>query len=307
VDAMSPRAPGHLIETLSLDAIRALQTHPKFSEAVAATARASIELHQGGRLMNWIMSDRARALMAYMAYYLEVSSDGRGSGLTPTRIKRACADAGLCSPGRAGAMLGLMRASGYIALVTDPADGRIRRLVATDKLKENLRRRLSRQLDAAAPLFPDAADVSTLLGREDFERALIRWLGDQFSAGFRILAHAPDMALFGEHNSGVVILFNLMLSGKPDDAFPPRGPVATSIAGLARRFGVSRTHVLRLLRAAESAGHIERTGEHYDGVILRPHLTQAVYDMLATVYLYLVHGICAAKAEIAETQPRAGV
>jgi len=300
LDAVSPRAPGLVIDSLSLEAVRALQANPRFPDSVVATAQGAIELHQGGRLMNWIMSDRARALLGYLAYYLEVVGDGEGdaSGLTPTRLKRICSDAGLCSPGRAGAMLALMRAAGYIAAVGDPADGRVRRLVATEKLKDNLRRRLERQMLAIEPLFPDLIGASSLLGRAEFEGPLIRWLGDQFAAGFRIIAHAPDMALFAEHNSGMVILFNLTLSGQPGDGFPPRGPVTTSIAGLARRFGVSRTHVLRLLRAAESAGHIQRVGDHYDRIVLQPHLIQAMFDMLATIYLYLAHAIRAARTQM---------
>jgi DNA-binding MarR family transcriptional regulator len=139
-------------------------------------------------------------------------------------------------------------------------------------------------------------EVVGLLGREDFERAMIRQLGDQFIAGFRILMHAPELALFAEHNAGMMILFNLMLSG---EGFPPREAVPSSVAGLARRFGVSRTHVLRLLRAAEADGLIERTGEHYDRVVLAPHLTQAVLRMFATIYLYLAHCARAARAQIA--------
>jgi DNA-binding MarR family transcriptional regulator len=298
VDALSPRVPSPIEAAITLDAIKQLQQHPDFAAAVMASARVSIELYHGGRLMNWIMSDRARALLGYMAYYLEVAESGADprSGLTPTKLKQRCAESGLCSPGRAGAMLALMRGAGYVALVTDDNDKRVRRLVATSKLKENLRTRLTRQLDSVASVIPDVRDVVGLLGREDFERALIRQLGDQFIAGFRILMHAPELALFAEHNAGMVILFNLMLAST--DGFPPRGPVPSSIAGLARRFGVSRTHVLRLLRAAEAEGLIKRTGEHYDRLVLPPHLTQAVFGMFATIYLYLAHCARAAKADV---------
>jgi hypothetical protein len=134
------------------------------------------------------------------------------------------------------------------------------------------------------------------LGRDDFERAMIRHMGDQFFAGFRLLMHAPGLALFAEHNAGMVILFNLMLSST--DGFPPRAPVPSSIASLARRFGVSRTHVLRVLRAAEADKLIERTGEHYDRIVLRPHLVQDVLTMFATIYLYLGRCVRAARADI---------
>lgn len=297
MDALSPRVPSPLEATITLDAVDELRQRPDFSAAVMASMRAAIDLYQGGRLMNWIMSDRARALLGYMAYYLEVTEGGDPrSGLTPTRLKQLCVETGLCSPGRAGAMLALMRAAGYLALVTDDADKRVRRLIATDKLKENLRSRLGRQLQAAAMVIPGVHNVAGLLGREDFERAMIRHLGNQFFAGFRVIMHAPRLTLFAEHNAGMMILFNLMLASP--DGFPPRGPVPSSIAGLARRFGVSRTHVLRLLRAAEAEKLIARTGEHYDRIVLEPPLVEGVLIMFATIYLYLVHCARAAQAEI---------
>jgi DNA-binding MarR family transcriptional regulator len=299
LDALSPREPSYVMDGLSLADIRELQAHPQFRDAAIASARASIDAYHGGRLMNWIMSDRARALLGYLAYYLELTSESgdENSGLTPTRLKRACAETGLCSPGRGAAMLALMRAAGYVALVTDPADRRVRRLVATDKLKDMLRLRLAPQLAAAAVVMPELGGVSNLLGNGAFERALMRWFGDRFFEGQRLLVHAPELMLFAEHNAGVVILFNLMLSD-PSGTFPPRGPVQTSVAGLARRFKVSRTHVLRLLRAAERQGHIKRTGEHYDRLILNPHLTQAALNLFATMYPFLAMGVAAAKAKV---------
>ena len=294
MDALAPRDPPYVMDGLSLDAVRAVQARPQFRDAVRASAQASIDAYHGGRLMSWIMSDRARSLLGYVAYYLELAG---GAGLTPTRVKQVCAELGFCSPGRGAAMLALMRASGYVALVTDPTDKRVRRLAATDKLKEMLQSRLAPQIAAGAMVMPALRGVPERLKDGPFERALVRWFGERFMQGHRMLVHAPDLFLFAEHNAGMVILFNLLLSGAPGDAFPPRGPVQTSVAGLARRFKVSRTHVLRVLRAAERQGHIKRTADHYDGVILQPHLTQGVMDLFATLYLFFEHGVNAANAK----------
>lgn len=294
MDALAPRELPYVMDGLSLVAVRELQAHPQFRAAAAASMQASIDAYHGGRLMNWIMSDRARSLLGYVCYYLELAGS---TGLTPTRLKQACAELRLCSPGRGAAMLALMRAAGYIAMVTDPADKRVRRLAATDKLKDMLHSRLAPQIAAGAMVMPALRGVPERLKDAPFEHALVRWFGDRFVEGHRMLVHAPELFLFAEHNAGMVILFNLVLSGAPGDTFPPRGPVQTSVAGLARRFKVSRTHVLRLLRAAERQGHIKRTADHYDGVILQPHITQGVMDLFATLYLFLDQGVRAANAK----------
>jgi hypothetical protein len=265
-----------------------------------ASARGAIEAYGGGRLMNWFMSDRARSLFGYLVYYLELTDagDAQQGGLTPTRLKRACAATGLCSPGRAGAMLALMRAAGYMTLVSEPGDRRIRQLVATDKLKDMLRMRMRPQMSAASIVIPELRTISNLLGNDAFEREIVRWFGDRFVEGFRFVMHCPELAMFAEHNAGMVILFSLMLPDNPSGTFPPDAPVTTSVAGLARRFKVSRTHVLRLLRAAEREGHIKRVGEHYDRIILQPHLIQGALNLFATMFLFVAGGAQAAKDKV---------
>ena len=64
---------------------------------------------------------------------------------------------------------------------------------------------------------------------------------------------------------------------------PPTRPVPISIAALARRFAVSRPHVLKLLRDAEAAGLITRSG---DRVLFKPALAEGARNFFATMFLY---------------------
>jgi DNA-binding GntR family transcriptional regulator len=60
--------------------------------------------------------------------------------------------------------------------------------------------------------------------------------------------------------------------------------VPLSIAALARRFRVSRTHVLRLIRDAESAGLLIRLGEKGELVSFAPQLRQGIRDFFAAIF-----------------------
>ena len=114
-----------------------------------------------------------------------------------------------------------------------------------------------------------------------------------------MLGHAPDLLLFAERSAGMMILFSLLLAHESEGSFPPTRPVSISITGLARRFGVSRAHVLRLLRDAEHAGFLRRVGAGKDSIELQPKLTQAALDMFATMFLYLANCARTAMTEMA--------
>ena len=111
---------------------------------------------------------------------------------------------------------------------------------------------------ATALVRPDIAAAHAALGRDDFLAALVRNVVDQFRSGIRALAVTPALRPFAEHNAGIMILSSLALAGADDDTVPPSAPVRLSISELARRFSVSRAHVLRLLREAVDHGLIER-------------------------------------------------
>lgn len=273
---------------LSAEAIAQLQQHPDFTDAIVAAARGSLELHRAGRLMNWILSDRARALLPFLLLYLDATTqpgDPR-SGVTTSRMKAFCVETELCSEGRATAMLALMRLSGFLEPVPGKDDKRVHRSRPTHKLLESVRARLTRQFNAMALVIPQMRDAAHRIGDPHFERALWRLLGEQFLSGVRIMDYAPDLAFFAERSAGMVILFRLLLSGEAGDTLPPSRPLPISIAALAREFKVSRTHVLRLLRDAEAADILERRGQE-ESLVLRPKLTAAALDMFAAMFLFM--------------------
>lgn len=276
----------------------ALRAHPTFEAAAAASMRRTIDFHQGGGLANWILGDRARAIFGHMLLYLHATArpDDPRSGLTAARVKELAVELGLCSAGRAAAMLALMRVAGYVAAAPAAADRRIRRLVPTEKLREVQRARLRYQFEAIAIVLPQARDVLPLLGRADFEGAFIRVLGLQFVSGFRILSVAPDLAPFAESSAGMVTLYSLLLATHMGGSFVTDNPVAISIAELSRLLRVSRTQILRLLRQAEEGALLARAGSTYETIVVRPKLKHDLLNMLAAMFLFLAGAAAEAMA-----------
>ena len=294
---------------LTGERIASLQADPKFDAAVATSMRGTIALHRGRGFANWILNDRARALFGHLLLYLYFTGrpDDPASGLTAARVKQTAVEAGICSAGRAFAMLSLMRGTGFIAAGPEVSDRRFRRLVPTEKLLELQRERFRYQFEAMAALLPDARRALPLLGRGDLESALVRALGSQFLSGTRLLSHTPELEPFAEYSAGMVVLFGLMLATEAGGTFVLDRPIAISISELAVRYRVSRTQILRLLRQAEEAAFLARTGSNYENVVLLLKLQQNLWRMSAAIFLFLADAAAKAMSEIENAVESAGI
>ena len=264
----------------------AILAHPHFPDAVRAFADGMVALHSRSRVLGWFLSDRILAMLAHAAIALDadLDEDDPRSGLTPGRFKAFCVQAGLCSEGRATAILAFMRLSGQLEAAGHPADRRITRLRPSAKLLESMRSRLRAHIAAASMVCPDIAPAAAQLGDPKFERPLSLEFLRRYREGPRLIDEAPDLRLFAERDVGVLILFALMLGAGPADPLPPAGPMPFSINALSRRFHVSRTHVLRRVRDAEASGLLTRHGERGEQVSFTPRLREGLRRLIASLF-----------------------
>jgi DNA-binding transcriptional ArsR family regulator len=285
---------------LSPAAVAALCGHPDFPQAMRAVLADNVHLYRGNRILNYVGHDRGRLIIAILAFYLHASrrSGDPTSGLTAHGLKSLCVEQDVCSPGRARAMLSLLRLFGYVA-PAPAGDRRFKLLVPTELLITSLRQRWSAMFAAIALLKPECAEARAALDRPEFLAALVRRMVDEYRAGARALQSTPELRPFAERNAGLMILASLVLAAEPDDTMPPTRPVRISISELARRFSVSRPHVTRLLRDAAAAGLIERAGTPQEAItLLLPPLSLALRHSVAFVFLFFAHCARAALAEI---------
>jgi hypothetical protein len=284
-------------------AVAALCGHPQFAAAMRTLLADNVRLYRGNRILNYVGYDRGRLIVGILALYLHVSrrDDDPGSGLTAQRLKALCVEQDVCSAGRARAMLSLLQLFGYLARAP-AAGGRYKQLAPTALLIDFLRERWSAMLGATALMLPDVAAARVALAREDFLAALVRGVVDQFRTGIRTLAVTPALRPFAEHNAGLMILSSLALAGAAADTMPPSAPVHMSISELARRFSVSRAHVLRLIRDAVAHGLIERGGGGQETITFTPALSDALRQSVALLFLFYAHCARAALASEANGQ-----
>jgi AraC-like DNA-binding protein len=293
---------GPLIEGTvpSETALAAVEAHPGFDQAAASVAAGSVAGYRGNRLVNAVMTDRARLLMAMWILYFHFSSR-RGdpsSGLTLARVRRACTDLDVCSRQRVEAMIVLMRFFGHLAVAPHPEDRLLHRLVPTDRLLEWNRWRLANSFEALAKVMPEGLEALSRLETPGFIESVSCHLGRIHLAGFRIIDHAPDMRLFFERNAGLVTLMSMCLSAE-SERFPPTVPIHYSLSALARSFGVSRTHLRRMFDDAQKLELLERSGP--DALRILPRLEAGLRRGYALYLLYHAHCVRAALADQRES------
>lgn len=267
----------------------AMRRLPRFRQAAAAIAADSVEYYQGRWLANRVLNDRARFLMAMFMLFLHYSRrpDVASSGLTAARLREICIRVGLCSAGRVEAMLLMMRASGYLERSEDSSDRRVRRYVPTAKLLDLHRERHRRVFSAIDMLTGDTAYASRICGDNDDElyRRFILTMGYGYLDGYRIVHGVPVLQSTIDRDVGLPILMCVFLSTPGYAEFAPEKFRTTSVAGLARRFNVSRVHVRSVLRDAAACGLILRDDETAQVTAL-PALGDAVENFFASGFAF---------------------
>lgn len=268
-----------LVAAVGSEARQWVRSHPAFPEAMNQSAASMVSLYSGNRLLNRVLNDRGRLLFGFLALYLHALPAAQGGGLTVSRMAALAAETGVCSRGRAKAMLALLRWGGYLAPAEGGADRRMRPLVPTPRMVGLQRQRWQIQYRLISTLDPQVAEVEAALGDRGVFDALAIALGDGFRAGYRVLDHTPLLADIADRDSGVMILMALYVA-------EIEGLPAPSIAELARRFHVSRAHVLQLLKDAQSGGLLARDADAGAGR-LTPRGHEALMDFFTSSFAFL--------------------
>jgi AraC-like DNA-binding protein len=239
-----------LIGQLSASAIMA---HPRFVSVLQVYAERLLTIHRGERLMNQLLAQREREFLGFLLLCMHYAHLEGGPPPTLARLIQS----GLGSPRRIAAFVAVLRVSGFVHARLDPADRRQRilepaaRLIA---LHRDWTLAAFRQLDEllGAPILErrlteDAAfhRRACLIGAEEVLR------GASFALGrFPLVDFLTPRR--GGHLVAASLAHALCAGGVlPDGPVPP---IDLSYGRLARRLGVSRSHVLNLFAETADKG-----------------------------------------------------
>jgi hypothetical protein len=269
---------------LSAEAVAALRTHPLLPNAACAAAGALVAITRRPPV---IINDLGRLVIGNLALYLHYSRDPAdpSSGLSANRLKALCAEQQVCSNGRVLAVLALMRDSGDLMPAPCQVDQRLRLLVPTEKLINACRQYWEAIFRGAAVVIPRRSDAIAALQREDVLAAFFLLFGGYFCAGMRMFKLGSGLTSFAQRNAALAILLSLLVASERNGRTGPPVAVRISIAELARRFGVSRPQVVRVLDEAVEASLVDRSAPDGLEITVLPRLRSVTEDFYVTAFL----------------------
>jgi len=277
-----------------------LTNHPRFIEAARQSARVAVARHTGNPLISRTIKDIRRVMYGVFVLYL----DARGE-LSLKAIRDVCVELGFASPGYAAAILLRLRVMGFVTRDTNVTDKRVRRYIPSPLMKKAFTELLGNELLAFGVIEPEALDAAEALKNSEVFKFFALNGGRGLS---RIVKKAePDLLhLFATRDVGIAILHEIALSGAEGDTYPPKGPVRMAVAPLARKFGVSRSHVFRLLRDAEKQKLLRRDADEMTGYF-EESLREGLLRFHASGFLSVAAGAYQAMTDVNYQPAKASV
>lgn len=266
-----PVLPAREVQTDVLSLVHDLQTrhashstgailnHPRFVEARSRFVSGIMDLYDNDPFMNRLLVEAGQAVIFGLIICLWADYDPQDRMTWPTgkRLKAQLEQFGLASPRRVDDILARLVATDFIVLRSVPNDRRVRLIEPTERMfAHDLTSLLPfyRSLDL---LFGEARyrgildhDRQAHLAQRKAAIAIFPWSA-------RILSQNPDIMHFFSRPCALHIVFKFLEIG----ATGPDNPVReVTFAELGQRFGMSRSHVRNVLRDAEGAGLVARSG-----------------------------------------------
>ncbi len=230
----------------------AILSHPRFPAALLAYADRLLAIRRGEAAMNRLLGQREREFLGFLLLCLHYAHQEGGKPPTLARL----AASGLGSPRRIAAFVGVLRLAGMARSLPHPTDRRARMLQPSPALIALHRdwtqaafRQLDRLLDAPLlePLLADPVfhRRACLMGAEEVFR------GASFAPGL-----FPLVDFLTPHRGGHLMAASLAQALCAAGAWPggPAPEIELPYGKLARRLGVSRSHVLNVFAAAAERG-----------------------------------------------------
>jgi hypothetical protein len=187
---------------------------------------------------------------------------------------------GLCGRGRMIDVVAAMRLAGLIERVPT-SERRIAKLRPSDLLIALMREHLLGHVRAVRRLLRDSCWPATEIDDHAVIR-VIRHLMQRYASGMRLFDVAPELTDLADRDMGMLVFFDLALSWHE---VGPDQPAGVTIALLARRNGVSRAHIRKIITDLTAQGLVAHRAKRDTGIEPTPSLYTATERIITTILL----------------------
>jgi DNA-binding MarR family transcriptional regulator len=255
-------------------------SHRRFSLARDELVKAILALFEQKPSLSRLLVEAAHTVLfsVIMCLHARYDAGDRATWPTLSLITQSTVAMGVASPSRIHDIVLRLIKTDYLEQRTAPQDGRVRILKPTNKLITQDQDFLIAHYRPLAILFPDPGYAPIMKRDLAFQLTQRLVSASLFANAAQIMARNPIMMLFLSRNGGVMVLMKLMQMFR---AQADTAPLEISYSDLGNRFGVSRTHVSKLLHEAEKQKLVRLTKVGGRFVQVMPALVQAFDRFLA--------------------------
>lgn len=232
--------------------ILAFRNQPKFGAALETYHVLMSQYFSDNMMLNKVVTEAWRFEMLVYTLYLYDQRDtaNPSSGLTLSNLQRICAKQKCASPGRVLAILGIMRIGGFLHQQKSELDSRVNHLEPTQKfiaIVEGWNNRIFQIIDAVVPQsqLAKAHEVQPRFGWNMRKRGAETMLG-----GWKLLDPFPEVYHFVASDGGWMLLLHCVAEALRSSAGKLIATVSVDLKPFGKHFGVSRSHLRRLLESA---------------------------------------------------------
>jgi hypothetical protein len=248
--------------------------HPRFRVARDAMLRGMLALYEHDAFLNRLLLEAGRNIIfvVIMCLHARYREDDRATWPTLQLVKESIAafGIGLASPRRIDDLVSRLVKTRYLEQLASPRDRRVRILAPTPKMIEQDQDWLISHYLPLQVLFPNPGYAPIMQRDSAFQLAQRTASAALFAQAGQLMARHPLIFHFMRREAGIMVLIKLVELAGPDDTTRD-----VFYSDIGPRFGVSRTHVRKLLQEAERDNLVQVMHAGGHSVRLTPKLLHA--------------------------------
>jgi hypothetical protein len=252
-------------------AFKDILRHPRLPEARRVYLDRILELYGDQPRLVRLLIESGRFAVFQMTAVLGAAhvSARRETWLTIGRLKDTMAAFGLASDRHVDQLVGRLCAVGFTQLRLSPHDRRVRIVAPTDAMWAHDRDWLAAHVAPLAVLCPQHDYAAVLRRDAQFHLRFRRACAAFLPLGTRLMLAVSDMTPLVRHAGGFMVIAALLQAAMAER---DSAHAAVPYADVGERFGISRTHVRKLLVVAERNGLVRLHARGGRRVELMPRL-----------------------------------
>ncbi|MBI2736984.1 MAG: hypothetical protein HYX38_10620 [Rhodospirillales bacterium] len=270
--------------------------HPGLHSTIRLQCRVMQQTYDGNPRLSSVFGSQHRWLMGQVAFalYFRSCSSGKGGSISAAQVLDAVSRHGVASRNTADAFLKEMLKYGFARYVPGAADRRTRPIEPAAVSLEAMHGWIAMHL-ATLDRLDHGRRLDTYLGTPGAMAALHPGIAEGLLSSARVRKPERTFSLFTWLNNGGVIMDWLIAGIEETNAEAERVPTSIgSIAVMAQRLNLSRTHLSRKLRDAEALGSIGWQGKRGESVMWVSSGFRREYAMAQAVKLAIIDSAFAA-------------